>query len=111
MTLYHRVSTWSKEHPVFWAFLLGASIGFIASAVYLVSGGDTFLLVPTWANVVFFPGFLAGDLAYGVIGLPGAAFIGILAIGLSYGLIAMFINQLLRLNRKRSKSSTVNDCI
>jgi hypothetical protein len=76
-------------------FLFGVCVGCTASLVYMICGGDTFIFVPTWALIVFYPGFIAGNLAYKYVGFEGAYVVGILAVGISYGLIALVIRQLI----------------
>jgi hypothetical protein len=44
--------------------LAGFGLGVIAASAYLLLDGEYLWNVPRWANVVFYPGFLAGFQAY-----------------------------------------------
>jgi hypothetical protein len=108
MKLFQRISAWSFRHPSLSAFLFGAIIGFLASSLYIICGGDVFLFVPTWASVVFFPGLLVGNWAYRAfdfLGFTGAIIAGMLAVMLSYGLLAFCVRQLLNIRIRRSDNS------
>lgn len=102
MTQSQRTSTLFKTHPVAMTFLVGGCIGLLAPVIYLTSGGNTFLSVPTWAIVVFYPGFYAGYTLYDALGYSGAVITGVVALVLSYGLISLGIGRLIRLSRKQS---------
>ncbi len=67
----------------------GLALGIIASSTYLLMGGEYVFFVPQWAEIAFYPGFLAGRLAYDLFHLEmPAIIIGVGMVGASYALIA-----------------------
>lgn len=74
-----------------WA-LAGFGFGAVSATAYLLLGGEYFLFIPRWAEVVFSPGFLAGNTAY-KWGLSQEAckVVGVLAVGLAYALIPLLL--------------------
>ena len=71
-----------------WA-LTGFSVGVVSATAYLLLGGEYFLLIPRWAEIVFYPGFLAGNTAY-KWGLSQEAckVVGVVAVGFAYATLA-----------------------
>jgi len=71
-----------------WA-LAGFGVGVVSASAYLLLGGEYFLFIPRWAEVVFYPGFLAGTAAYD-LGLRQNApkVVGVLAVGFAYAMLA-----------------------
>jgi len=70
------------------AFFLGGIIGIIFSATTV-----EILFPPLWQKVLFFPGFVVGGLFYRWFpeALNLAIYLGILTVGVSYGLVALGI--------------------
>lgn len=104
MTFYQRIFAFSKHRPLLFLFLLGSLVGLVAPILYLVGGGDVFLNVPTWATILYFPGFLIGNLFYNSIGFSGAVTTGIFTLVLCYGLLALGIGLLIVGSRKRHET-------
>lgn len=77
--------------PVF-----GFAAGFIAAAIYVFLGGNTFLFVPRWAFIIFYPGFWTGGITYAFVddAFPdGFAYwlgvaIGCVTVGMFYSVLA-----------------------
>jgi hypothetical protein len=92
-------------------FLLGVGIGLVVPTGMALTGTLDVFFTPLWQKIVFFPGFVAGDMLYRRCGaaLPmsqgwceeyGTLLVGIAAVGLTYGLVAIGIRTLLqRFNR------------
>ena len=71
------------------AALIGFCVGVVSAAAYLLLGGEYFLSTPRWADIVFYPGFAAGFKAYDLCrSEPVAKIVGVIAVGLAYGLLA-----------------------
>jgi len=71
------------------AALIGFGVGGFSAAAYLLLGGDYFISTPRWADIVFYPGFVAGFKAYDLCrSEPVAKIVGVIAVGLAYGLLA-----------------------
>ena len=67
----------------------GFGVGVVSATTYLLQGGDYFLFIPRWAEIVFYPGFRAGTAAYDLGLRQGAAkVVGVLAVGLAYAALA-----------------------
>jgi hypothetical protein len=81
---------------------LGFAIGSLAGSAYLLLGGEYLFTVPRWAEITFYPGFLAGFKAYDLVHSQSLAqVIGVTAVGASYGLIGIVCQKLwFRLRRK-----------
>ncbi len=105
MAIRESVSRWSGRHRQLSTFVLGAFIGCIAVVVYLACGGDTFLFVPGWAQVAFYPGFFVGYSTYRLVGESAAVYVGALAVGLSYGVVALGIRELVVRYKRRAKGA------
>jgi hypothetical protein len=68
--------------------LAGFGLGVIAASAYLLLDGEYLWNVPRWANVVFYPGFLAGFQAYQWgVSVPASKVVGVLAVGLAYAVL------------------------
>jgi hypothetical protein len=77
----------SSARKIRFAALMGFLVGVLGGAAYLLSGGICFFDVPLWSSIVFYPGFIAGYLAWH-LGEGVAKVIGVLVVGLVYALIA-----------------------
>jgi|ERR1035437_4309707 hypothetical protein len=90
-----------------WA-LAGFGLGVVAATAYLLLGGDYFLNVPRWADILFYPGFRAGFQVY-QWGLRVAAseLVGVLAVGLAYAALAVMARALVARARTRHKSAAL----
>ena len=94
------------------AFFVGTMIGLIASWLYLLAGGQTWLFVPLWAEIVFYPGFFVGGYSYNLSGNePIAVLLGTLSVGLFYGIVFVIILSLGMFLRDREKYVVVLLCI
>jgi hypothetical protein len=72
-----------------WA-LAGFGLGVVAASAYLLLGGEYVWNVPRWAYVLFYPGFLAGNAAYGRgWSQDTSKVVGVLAVGLTYATLAV----------------------
>lgn len=82
-----------KSEQTWLAAAIGAAVGSGGGWAYLLSGGS-YLNVPQWASIVFYPGFVAGNWAYAHwdVGVNTAINIGVVTVGLAYALIAMLAN-------------------
>ena len=65
--------------------------GFVAgtggAAAYLLVGGDYFLFIPRWAEMLFYPGFVAGNWVFDQTHEETfAKVVGVWAVGFAYGL-------------------------
>ena len=93
-------------------FFVGVMIGLIASWLYLLAGGQTWLFVPLWAEIVFYPGFFVGGYSYNLFGNePLAVLLGTIAVGLFYGTVFVIILSLGRFLRHKKKYVVVLLCI
>jgi hypothetical protein len=82
----------SGSHPLrqtlCWA-LAGFGVGVVSASAYLLLGGEYFLFIPRWAEIVFYPGFLAGNTAYKWrLSQEACKVVGVLAVGLAYATLA-----------------------
>jgi hypothetical protein len=72
-----------------WA-LTGFGFGVVAASAYLLLGGEYFLSIPRWADIVFYPGFLSGNAAYKWrLSLEACKVVGVLAVGFAYAALAV----------------------
>jgi hypothetical protein len=87
--------------------VIGFGLGEVASATYLLCGGDYSWFAPRWASVLFFPGFVAGYQVYEgtKYSLSTAEVIGCLTVGVSYALLAAGLAYIVRLIQKRRTAS------
>ena len=85
-----------------WA-LAGFGLGVVSASAYLLLGGEYLLFIPRWAEIVFYPGFLAGTAAYD-LGLRQDApkVVGVLAVGFAYALLALLVRLAWSTVRKRT---------
>ena len=91
-----RVSVWGLG-----CFSLGVS----ASAAYLLLGGDYFWNIPLYARVLFYPGFVAGYRAFNWgISESVSKMVGVMAVGVVYGLLAMILSFAFKLDATLRKS-------
>jgi hypothetical protein len=72
MTFHQRIATWRARHEMLSNFTSGVFVGWVLSTIYLLSGGEVFPYVPTWVELVFYPGFVIGLLSYDLVGFNGA---------------------------------------
>ena len=72
-------------------FLIGLMLGLISSWIYILAGGETWLFVPSWAEILFYPGFTVGHYCYVIFGVQLAILIGTLSVGLFYGITLVVI--------------------
>lgn len=90
-------------------FCAGAIIGLIASWAYLLCGGDYWLFIPRWAEIVFYPGFIVGNYCYDLFGIESlAVVVGTLAVGLSYGILSVVILSIWKLLTGKKKTTGAN---
>jgi len=70
--------------------LAGFGAGVASATAYLLLGGEYFWSIPRWADIVFYPGFLAGSQAYRWgLSEPTSKVVGVLAVGLTYAALAV----------------------
>ena len=94
-------------------FCVGCMIGLIASWVYIIAGGDTWLFIPQWAEVIFFPGFFVGYSCYQIFGSNiylGLIF-GSLTVGLFYGTLFVVLMTIWNLLSRMGKRVVAMLCI
>jgi len=95
-------------------FLLGFGLGVVVPSGMALTSTLHVLFTPLWQKIAFFPGFVVGEALYRRCesAFPnsqdwceeyGTLLIGIAAVGLSYGLLALGIRALVR----RSKRSAL----
>ncbi len=97
------------------AFGIGAVCGVVAGAAVVLSGASDVVFPPRWQLVFFYPGYAAGWRFYQCCGawfahsdtaVSVATWLGVAAVGLQYGLIALLafvITRLVPLGRRRSR--------
>ena len=95
------------------AFFIGTMIGLILSWLYLLTGGDTFLSVPLWAEIVFYPGFPVGWYCYDLFGgnISLAFLFGSLSVGLFYGIAFVVVLSIWSLLAQMGKYAIALLCI
>jgi hypothetical protein len=82
--------------------LVGFGVGVICATSYLLLGGEYFWNIPRWADIVFYPGFLAGRQAYHWgLSVPVSKVVGVLAVGFAYALLAVLLRFAWRIARER----------
>jgi hypothetical protein len=90
-----------SRHEAFW---IGMMPGLIASWAYVICGGSTWLSVPVWAQVVFYPGLFVGMSSYHFFGSMTLALLtGTVSVGLFYGFLLMAVFSIWNVGAKRSK--------
>lgn len=74
-----------------WA-LAGFGLGVVAASAYLLLGGEYFVFIPRWAEIVFYPGFLVGFKVndWG-LSEQSSKVVGVLALGLAYAAAVVFV--------------------
>ena len=72
---------------------LGFAIGLVSSVIYILIGGNTWLLfTPIWARILFYPGFITGSIVYNrTSGEFVSEAVGCLTVSFTYALIFGFI--------------------
>lgn len=85
----------SRGPPLLAAGAVGFVLGAGCSGAYLALGGSYSWIIPLWARVAFFPGIAAGHAAYDRgVDLETAKLVGVLAVGATYALVAVFLEAL-----------------
>jgi hypothetical protein len=97
-------------------FFTGGLIGFGLAFSYLfLYRGDILFFIPTWAEIIFWPGFKTGNLVfdllyykifrshYDIVFIWVSIFCGIFAVALSYGLLFMLFNMVYRAIHGKNK--------
>jgi len=89
----------------FGAATIGFGVGIVTASSYLILGGDYVFFIPRWAEIAFYPGFVAGYQAYGW-GLSEdlCKIVGVLAVGFAYAAIALFVRWAWRAVRRRKSN-------
>ena len=74
-----------------WA-LAGFGLGVVAASAYMLLGGEYLVFIPRWAEIVFYPGFLAGFQVYEWgLSQEASKVVGVLALGLAYAAAVVFV--------------------
>jgi hypothetical protein len=74
-----------------WA-LAGFGLGVVAASAYLLLGGEYLVFIPRWAEIVFYPGFLAGFQVYEWgLSQEASKVVGVLALGLAYAVAVVVV--------------------
>jgi hypothetical protein len=69
--------------------LAGFGLGVIAASAYLVLGVQYFRGIPLWAEIVFYPGVLAGlEVNERGVSVAASKAVGVFAVGLAYAALA-----------------------
>lgn len=94
-------------------FCIGSMIGLIASWIYILAGGDTWLFVPVWAEIIFYPGFHIGLICYDIFGgnVYLALIFGSIVVGLFYGIIFVVVLSVWSLLARMGKYVIATLCI
>ena len=72
--------------------LAGFGVGVVSATAYLLLDGQYLWGVPRWADIVFYPGFLAGFQVYKWgLSVAAAKAVGVLTVGLAYALILLLL--------------------
>ncbi|HOY59859.1 MAG TPA: hypothetical protein PK640_17215 [Verrucomicrobiota bacterium] len=91
-----------------WA-LAGFGLGAVSATAYLLLGGEYFLFIPRWAEIVFYPGFLAGNAAYKWrLSQEASKVVGVLAVGLVYAALAALVRVAWSAVKHRRASAALN---
>ena len=74
-----------------WA-LAGFGLGVVAASAYLLLGGEYFVFIPRWAEIVFYPGFLVGFKVndWG-LSEQSSKVVGVFTLGLAYAAAVVFV--------------------
>lgn len=80
----------SKQLSVLPAPAVGFSLGCVAATAYLSLDGRVIYGIPRWAEIVFYPGFVAGFRVneWG-LSVGASQVVGVFAVGLSYAVLAL----------------------
>lgn len=84
----------SRRPKQLWlAAFIGMDIGVLGGAAYLLYGGEVIWNIPSWAMIAFYPGLWVGSSVWDHwrVYEGTAAFIGLITVGLAYGVIAVLI--------------------
>lgn len=69
---------------------VGFSLGCVAATAYLLLDGRIIYGMPRWAEIVFYPGFVAGfRLNEWGLSVGASQVVGVFAVGLSYAVLAL----------------------
>lgn len=83
-------------------FSIGFTLLFLASWLYILLGGDYWLFVPLWIEVIAYPGLLVGNTCYELFGNESLALLlGTVTIGLFYGFVFVVFHATWKLIRGR----------
>ena len=89
-----------------WA-LAGFGLGVVAASAYLLLGGEYFVFIPRWAEIVFYPGFLVGfKVNEWGLSEQSSKVVGVLALGVAYAAAVVFV-RLAWLTVKHRRQSAV----
>ncbi|RKY10526.1 MAG: hypothetical protein DRP56_00730 [Planctomycetota bacterium] len=90
-------------------FCAGFIIGLIASWAYILADGDYWVFIPLWAEIIFYPGFLAGNFCYNLFSnMNLALWAGTLTVGLFYGIVLVVMHSLwIFFRRKNAKGRAI----
>jgi hypothetical protein len=81
-----------KAGKLWLAAVIGMAIGMVAAGGYLLLGGEYLLFIPHWAKIIFYPGFVMGEMAANLgWGVDGGKVVGVITVGLTYAAIAVLI--------------------
>jgi hypothetical protein len=92
-------------------FAVGAAIGAVVPIAMIATDTLQVLFAPTWQVVAFYPGFFAGGSFYDCCQQwlrgtwaeeSGYLAVGVVAVALSYGLVAMLLHRLVVRTRRRA---------
>lgn len=80
----------SQRRSIMPAAAVGFSLGCIAATAYLLLDGRIIYGIPRWAEIVFYPGFVAGFRVneWG-LSVGASQIVGVFAVGLSYAALAL----------------------
>lgn len=77
------------------AFGLGAVVGVGTALVVVFADAVKIFNTPLWQQVLLFPGFAAGAIFYRLTSADDAAvWVGVVAMGMGYGLVAVVLRYL-----------------
>jgi len=88
--------------------VVGFGVGVVSATAYLLLGGKYFLFIPRWASIVFYPGFFVGNAVYDWgLSEEAAKVVGVIAVGLAYGLLAGLARLVWFTLKRRRQSAAV----
>lgn len=97
----------ASARKVRFAAFMGFGVGVLGGAGYLLLGGEYIFNIPRWASIAFYPGFFAGLWAINHlhVGVLMAQIIGVIAVGLTYALMAAIARWIwLAVSQRRNKT-------